>query len=503
MKKIHLSLNQKLIGITVTSFIVIHLLLIAYEYQTVNKEMIASRVARVVNVSDNIKSGIIALMLQGNCAAIGSFLRSHTTTSTRIETLRLFDPKNRLIKNSILESEVGQSLSDHNYNMYMEHKTSDSHLDEHKDTGETYLTRFVTIENVQECHKCHGKKSDPLGVLEIKYTITGSLATVDRVIYNQLIFFVLSVVLFSLLFSYIVFRLIDEPLKRMMETIRDIEQGDLSKKVDIKSNDIIGMLSSKFNNMVTSIREAKDALQNVHKTQMKRASQLALIGEIASGIAHEIKNPLACMSGALQVIQGDMDDNNEHKPIIKEVLSQVSRLDGTVKRILEFAKPAKMQKTLVDVHDLIEEMVFFINQYARRNAIEVKLSHGEGIKTIHADGRVLKQVLLNICMNGIEAMRENGVLHIVTAMRIKSVAGREKEVVEIRITDTGSGISQENIKMIFNPFFTTKEKGTGLGLSISLQIIEDHDGFIEVESVAGEGTTFKIDLPACERERTT
>jgi signal transduction histidine kinase len=162
-----------------------------------------------------------------------------------------------------------------------------------------------------------------------------------------------------------------------------------------------------------------------------------------------------------------------------------------------------MQKTLVEVHDLIEEMVFFINQYATRNAIEVKLSHGEGIKTIHADGRVLKQVLLNICMNGIEAMRENGVLHIVTAMRIKSVAGREKEVVEIRITDTGSGISQENIKMIFNPFFTTKEKGTGLGLSISLQIIEDHDGFIEVESVAGEGTTFKIDLPACERERTT
>jgi signal transduction histidine kinase len=501
MKKIHLSLNQKLIGITVISFIVIHLLLIAYEYQSIKKEMVASRMERVVNVSDNIKSGIISLMLQGSCDTITSFLRQHITQSTRIDTLRLFDPESRVIRNSIDDSEVGQRLPDENYDMYLKHKMSDAYVTD--DNEKSYVTRYIPFENTPHCHRCHSSKDVILGVLEIKYSLTRSKTTVERVIYNQLIFFVLSVVLFSLLFSYIVFRLIDEPLKRMMETIRDIEQGDLSKKVDIKSNDIIGMLSSKFNNMVTSIREAKDALQNVHKTQMKRASQLALIGEIASGIAHEIKNPLACMSGALQVIQGDMDDNNEHKPIIKEVLSQVSRLDGTVKRILEFAKPAKMQKTLVDVHDLIEEMVFFINQYARTNAIEVKLSHGEGIKTIHADGRVLKQVLLNICMNGIEAMRENGVLHIVTAMRIKSVAGREKEVVEIRITDTGSGISQENIKMIFNPFFTTKEKGTGLGLSISLQIIEDHDGFIEVESVAGEGTTFKIDLPACERERTT
>jgi signal transduction histidine kinase len=314
---------------------------------------------------------------------------------------------------------------------------------------------------------------------------------------------VLSVVLFSLMFSYIVIKLIDDPLKRMMNTIKDIEQGDLSRKVDVKSNDIIGMLSSKFNNMVTSIREARDALENFHKTQMKRASQFALIGEIASGIAHEIKNPLACISGALQVIQGDMNDKNEHKPVIGEVLNQVSRLDSTVKRILEFAKPAKMQKALVDVHELIEEMVFFINQYANRKAIEVNVSHGKGAKTIHADGRALKQVLLNICLNGIEAMRENGVLNISTAMKIRSVDGREKEYVEIRITDTGSGVSQENIKMIFDPFFTTKEKGTGLGLSISMQIIEEHDGFIEVESAVGEGTTFRIDLPAPERERKT
>jgi signal transduction histidine kinase len=496
MKKLHLSLNQKLISITVISFVVIHLLLIAYEYQTVNREMVASRMARVVNVSDNVKSGIISLMLQGKCESIGAFLRSHITTSTRIETLRLFDPMNRLIQNSIFDSEIGQSLSDHNYNLYMEHRSSDPHVDEHKDTGKTYLTRFITFENMQECHRCHGKKSDPLGVLEIKYSITGSLATVDRVIFNQLIFFVLSVVLFSLLFSYVVIRLIDDPLKRMMDSIKDIEQGDLSKRVEVKSDDIIGMLAMKFNDMVASIRDARDALENYHKSQMKRASQLALIGEIASGIAHEIKNPMACISGALQVIQGDMDDKNDHKPIIKEVLSQVSRLDNTVKRILEFAKPAKAQKSLIDVGQLIEEIAIFITQYANRKAIRVDLTHDKEIKATIADGKALKQVLLNICLNGIEAMKDNSVLRIATARKIRKDGGREKEFIEITIADTGSGISEENLNKIFNPFFTTKEKGTGLGLSISLQIIEDHDGFIDVESAVGAGTTFKIALPA-------
>jgi signal transduction histidine kinase len=501
MKKIHLSLNQKLIGITVISFIVIHVLLIANEYKMIKNEIVGSRMERVVNVSDNIKSGIISLMLQGSCDTIGSFLRQNITQSTRIETLRLFDPARRLIQTSILDSEVGARLPAESYDLYLKHKAADPYVTD--DKNKSYVTRFLPFENTPPCHKCHGSKDGVLGVLEIKYSLTRSLTTVAHVIFNQLIFSLLSTILFTLLFSYIVIKLIDEPLKRMMETIKDIEQGDLSKKVDVKSNDIIGMLSSKFNNMVTSIGEARDALENFHKTQMKRASQLALVGEIASGIAHEIKNPLACISGALQVIQGDMNDKNEHKPVIGEVLSQVNRLDSTVKRILEFAKPAKMQKILVDVHELIEETVFFINQYANRKAIEVNVSHGEGVKTIQADGRALKQVLLNICLNGIEAMRENGVLHISTTMKIRSVAGREKEYVEIRITDTGNGISQENIVLIFDPFFTTKEKGTGLGLSISAQIIEEHDGFIEVESAVGEGTTFRIALPASERERMT
>jgi two-component system NtrC family sensor kinase len=500
MKKLHLSLNQKLIGVTIIAFIVINLLIITSEYQAIKNENIASRMERVVNISENIKYGIISLMLQGSCDTVGSFLQ-HTRRSTRVEVLRLFDPESRLIQSSFVDSEAGKRLPDQSYDQYLKHNVSDPFVADEE--GHTYVTRYLPIENMESCHKCHGSKDRILGVVEIKYSLTRAMISVRHVIMNQLIFFLLSILLFALLFSYIVIRLIDEPLKRMMDMINYIEQGDLSKKVAVKSDDIIGVLAGKFNNMVVKIREARDELENVHKTQMKRASQLALIGEIASGIAHEIKNPLACISGALQVIQGDLDDKNEHKPIIKEVLSQVGRLDGTVKRILEFAKPAKTQKSLVEVHDLIEEMVFFINQYAARKAIEVKLSHGEGVKAIHADGRALKQVLLNICLNGIEAMKENGVLHIATAMRLRSAAGREKEYVEIRITDTGNGISQENIALIFDPFFTTKEKGTGLGLSISMQIIEEHDGFIEIESAVGKGTTFRIGLPAPEGERMT
>jgi signal transduction histidine kinase len=501
MKKMHLSLNQKLIGITVISFIAINFLLMVNEYQTIKNEIVASRMERVVNVSDAVKSGIISLMLQGSCNDIGSFLRQRTGHSTRVETLRLFNPVNRLIQTSILDSEVGMRLPDESYDLYLKHKSADPHVTD--DNAESSVIRYLSFENTPPCHKCHGSKDNVLGVLEIKYSLNTVMSSVQHIIFNQVIFSLLSIVLFTLLFAYIVIRLIDEPLKHMMETINDIEQGDLNKKVVVRSNDIIGILSSKFNNMVTKISEARDALENVHKTQMKRASQLASIGEIASGIAHEIKNPLACISGALQVIQGRMEDNDEHKPVLRDVLNQVSRLDSTVKRILEFAKPTKAQKAVVDVHEVIRETLFFINQYANRKAIDVQLFPGKDVKAIYADGRALKQVLLNICLNGIEAMGEKGILHISTAVKPRCVAGGEKNYIDIKIKDAGCGISQEHIALVFDPFFTTKEKGTGLGLSICMQIVEEHDGFIEVESAVGEGTTFRISLPAPERELTT
>jgi two-component system NtrC family sensor kinase len=229
---------------------------------------------------------------------------------------------------------------------------------------------------------------------------------------------------------------------------------------------------------------------------MKRASQMAMIGEIASGIAHEIKNPLACISAALQVIDGNLEEQNEHKMIIQDVVSQVKRLDGTVKRILEFAKPVKAQKMLMSIDEVLKETISFIGQLANNKSVSINLAEVEGIKKVYADGKALRQVFLNICLNAIEAMQDKGILHIAAAMVHKEGVEGAKEYVEIRIQDTGIGISEEILTDIFNPFFTTKARGTGLGLSISAQIVEEHGGFIEVDSKMGQGTTFMVYIPA-------
>lgn len=498
MKKINVSLNQKLIGITIAAFVIIIGLGTAKEYQTTKSENVIYRKERIISLSDNIQNGIGSLMLQGKCSEVQHIL-NNMAKRTDVELLHVFRPDNGVIMASSKDFDVGKKLGEADYNWYLKHSDGVPFLITENKTQ--HFVRFLPIANMAACHRCHSPNLNVLGVIEIKISLAKVFSLIRRIVIDNVIFAVLSIILFSLVFSYIVIKLIHEPLDEIMETIKYVEEGNLEKQVTVKNDDIIGKLAEKFNNMIGKIGEARNEVEKYHREQMKRASQMAMIGEIASGIAHEIKNPLACISAALQVIDGDLEEKNEHKVVIQEVVNQVKRLDSTVKRILEFAKPAKTQKTLIAIDEVLKETLFFISQFANKKSIEVNIAGGEGIKKVHADGKAMRQVLLNICLNAIEAMQDKGILHIVTAMTDKEHVEGAREYVEIRIQDTGIGISEENLAGIFDPFFTTKKSGTGLGLSISAQIVEEHGGFIDVESVVGQGTTFKVYIPAVNESR--
>lgn len=493
MMKFNLSLNQRLIGITVVAFVIIIGLITVNEYQSIKNETILSKKESVIIVSDNIKYRIISMMLQSKNHAV-KYLLKKTDVMGNAKQLRVFNPRDNVIMVSSNDSDIGGKLPEKDYNWYLKYNDGTPYIIEENNTQ--YIIRFLPIENMKACHKCHSPNQGILGIIEIKFSLDRTFLAIKGMIVNHLIFSLLSIILFSLVFSYIVIKLIDEPLDGIMEAIKYVEEGNLEKQIHVRRADIVGKLSEKFNNMTSKINDAHKEVEKYHRGQMKRASQMAMIGEIASGIAHEIKNPLACISAALQVIDGDLDEKNEHKPVIKEVVNQVTRLDNTVKRILEFAKPVKSQKALVAVDEILKETLFFISQFANKKSIEVNIVSGEGIKRVYADGKSLRQVFLNICLNGIEAMKEHGVINIVTAMVDKESFEGKKEYVEVSIQDRGSGISEENLVGIFDPFFTTKESGTGLGLSISAQIVEEHGGFIDVESALGQGATFKIHIPA-------
>lgn len=489
--KCTLSLNQKLIGITIIAFAIILALLTINEYQSLKKENMIFMRGIVIQLSNVVQYGIMSLMLQEECDKVDLFL---INTSKTIEgDLHVFNPQTGAIMVSSRPSDVGKNLRDEDYDSYLKHSDSEPIIIDHN--GQQMI-RFLPIENARTCHTCHPAQSSILGVIKIKYPLTPSLLNVRNNIINRLIFSTLAIILFALVFSYIAMKLINNPLEEIMKTVSYLEQGDLDKRVSVKRDDIIGKLAEKINRMAVKRSEAVRELEKYHAMQMTRASHMASIGEMAACIAHDIKNPLACMSSALEVIDGEMEDTNENKIIIKEVIDQIERMDHSVKRILEYAKPEVTDKSVIDVDEVLDHTLSLISQFASMKYIAVNFSKGPEEKKVYGDAKALGEMFLNVCLNGIEAMEVGGTLNIFSHVKDKREAEGNIHCIEVEIQDTGCGIKENDMPLIFNPLYTTKESGTGLGLSISAKIVEDHNGFFDVKSAVGQGTNFKIYLPS-------
>jgi len=237
-----------------------------------------------------------------------------------------------------------------------------------------------------------------------------------------------------------------------------------------------------------------------HLTRMDR---LASLGELASGIAHEIRNPLAGIAGALQIIGKQFPEQDPNQEIFSEVLSQVERLDKFVKNLLQFARPNTPTFETMQICDIIDSSVFLVTSQLHKKQIQLEVEHHRDQPYIQGDGGLLQQALLNIILNALDAMPDKGVLKIETSWQ-QEIINQEQitvscipdtNLITIKISDNGPGIKKEHLETIFNPFFTTKSQGTGLGLAITHRIIEQHNGTIFVNSNVGNGTVFTISLP--------
>ena len=243
------------------------------------------------------------------------------------------------------------------------------------------------------------------------------------------------------------------------------------------------------------------------KKKMERAlarmDRLASLGELASGMAHEIKNPLACIAGVLQNLQFS-DSEAPSTMMVPEILSQVEKIDSILNGLLLFAKPGPAKMAPLRVRDIIEATLCLVDHYLHEKAVELRLDYGKYDPQIKGDEQLLQQVLLNVFMNACEALgavdRERCLTIAVVIhenINPESVKGAVDAypIVEIEIKDNGKGIEKPILDSIFNPFFTTKYKGTGLGLATAHRIMEEHEGAITVTSCPSLGTTFKLTLP--------
>ena len=241
-------------------------------------------------------------------------------------------------------------------------------------------------------------------------------------------------------------------------------------------------------------RELQENQQRLTEAQEQliRFDRLATVGELAAGLAHDLRNPLAGVSGALHVLAGQFPDADSRQALLAEIQSQIARMNKTLTDLLRHARPPTPQYLALDVNEVVKQTPWFLPM-ASGVGIEMVSRLQPDLPPLRLDPNLLQQALLNILINARQAMPNGGQLTVSTRL-CPSLAGKG-EAVEVAISDTGVGILEDHLSRIFQPFFTTKARGTGLGLAIAARIVEQHGGRIAVESEVGKGTTFRIVFP--------
>ncbi len=259
--------------------------------------------------------------------------------------------------------------------------------------------------------------------------------------------------------------------------------GDLAER-ERRERHLVEQLNLQLQEKQRRLAEAQE--------QLIRSDRLATVGELAAGLAHDLRNPLAGVSGALHVLADQLPKADPQQDLLAEIQCQVARMNKTLTDLLWHARPPTPQYLPLSVSEVVEQTLWFLPM-ASGTGIEVVKRLQPGLPPLRLDPSLLHQAILNILVNARQAMSNGGQLTVGTRLR-QNLLGMG-EVVEVAISDTGLGIPKQDLSRIFQPFFTTKAQGTGLGLAIAARIVEQHGGRIAVESEVGKGTTFRIVLP--------
>ena len=314
-------------------------------------------------------------------------------------------------------------------------------------------------------------------------------------------------------------RLIYLPLKDLETGAKDVAAGTLDQAIPVRSGDEFGVVAGSFNQMTAALNESRQEMQNlvqtlelkvsertqellVAKAEVAQGEKLASIGVLASGIAHELNNPLTGVLTFTSLMRKKAQEGSEDAEDLDLVIRETKRCASIIKRLLDFAREKVPVKGYFSLDRVIEDTVRFVERPASLQQIDIAIDIDPGLPQIWGDADLIKQVVLNLLVNAQQAIDGKG--HITVRSRPYTAPTKDAKagvdampMVEIAVIDTGCGIPSANLQRIFDPFFTSKEvgKGTGLGLSVSYGIVKAHGGKITVESLVGTGTTFRIYLP--------
>lgn len=342
------------------------------------------------------------------------------------------------------------------------------------------LTFATAIQNVESCHSCHDARLQRLGAVQVAVDLTKPLADARRNVRHK---FALAGVawlgILGLLF-WTARIVIGRPLEEIGKSVGE-EKG--------QTGDLAELAQRVHHRIWAAIDEQKKREENIAR-QLVRAKQLAALGELAAGLTHEIKNPIAGVMSALELLRSESDVISlQNAEVYEQVINELRRVSQTLDSLLRLAKPQPPQRVDVDMARVVRELTSLFAARFRRLGVVLEVEIPESLPLLQLDPSLMAQLIVNLLTNSMQATDRGGQVKVLTAPFPR------RDGVVLVVSDSGHGIPPELLERIFDPFFTTKEEGTGLGLAICRQIVEQHGGTISLESEMGQGTRVVVLLP--------
>lgn len=490
-----MKINWRLLDWNLRHKIVLHILVIGvlttvvlgYLYiKTQNNIISTINLQKVETIAVMIDCNVTHDMEDGRAARVGPALVRIIETSN-ISRIRILNTQGEIL-NSSDPVEIGDKV-EQNQRRIISDFYSDLENESIFDTKPVTSTlSYKAIQNKPECYGCHSQTQKINGIAQILLDESPTVRFARKNYIQGAIIALVALLVLIVVILRLFEKIINRPLSELKSQMKKIQEGDLDIQLEPKKKDEIGDLTLSFNTMVQRLRDANHKIEELHNQQIEKAGHLASLGELAAGLAHEIKNPVAGIKGSLEIITTRTDPEDPNREIFVEIIKQTQKIYNIIQDLLNYAKPKELVMSPVNPNRCLQETINLAKTQTQDKEIEFKFLGLEEEIEVTCDKDKMQEVFLNLMINGIAAIEKKGEIKI-------HIQPKAEESLEISVSDNGRGIKSEHIGQIFTPFFTTRKQGTGLGLSICKQIIEAHNGTIRVSSEEGKGTIFTVWLP--------
>ncbi len=493
MLKHKFGLGRKIVTIVLGTLIVFSACFAVFAHLSGYKMLEKQAQAKADGISEFGRGILEHLMVEGKRRKLRNVLKS-AIISPQINDVIILDKDGKIAIRAI-DKDMGKKFKLRNLSDVS--KISVKSFFPSQENRKHYQYAVDPIFNKPQCYSCHPTEEKILGFYVVKASVDDLLKVAREHRSINILLALLIVMGVGVTMLLALYYIVIKPIRRLELNINNIgkvvsssgfyDDMQFSQLEESKRNDEISDLQKAFNKLIKRLNQSKIKLNEMHQNQLEQADRMFTTGEMAASLAHEIKNPISGVIGALQIFDAETQSSDSKKEIILEMMSQLQRINNTINDLLSYARPKPPVFETIEVKSLIDKTLSFITPLQKEKKINYHVTLDDECLTIQADRNQLQQVLFNLMLNALQAMETEGTLEIIVK--------KNELVVEIDLIDNGQGIKSEALPLLFKPFFTTKHKGSGLGLAISKRIIEQHNGKIQITSKPEKGTKVKISLP--------